>query len=345
LTDHPTAVIGVIGAGIVGARTARELLTPSADGSATTAGVVVMTRRPDRAEQLSRSFGSSIVVTDPDGFDDTFRDRGSSTASTVIVARAEGDHHDVVRAQLEAGRNVVSTSDHPHEVHSLLALDRLARSVGRSLTIGVGLSPGLSCLLVRHAANLLDRVDEIHVARDGVAGPACARQRLRALRGTAVEWRDGEWTRRPGFSGRELCWFPDPIGGLDCYRADLAEPAVLVPEFPGVQRVTARLAATRRDRVLAPFPLWIPPGAEGRPGAARVEVRGVDGNGRATVVYGVLDRAGVAAAACAAVAAIRASRGEMPIGAHGLAATLDPVPFLTELSRRGVRTAAFDTVG
>src|SRR5690606_16774886 len=115
------------------------------------------------------------------------------------------------------------------------------------------MSPGLSCLLVRHAAGTLDQVDEIHVSRHGAAGPACARQRLRALRGTAVDWRDGAWVRRPGFSGRELSWFPDPIGARDCYRADLAEPALLVPSFPGVQRVTARLAASRRDRAFAPF--------------------------------------------------------------------------------------------
>ena len=26
-----------------------------------------------------------------------------------------------------------------------------------------------------------------------------------------------------GGTGRELCWFPDPIGGRDCYRAALAD--------------------------------------------------------------------------------------------------------------------------
>jgi hypothetical protein len=136
-----------------------------------------------------------------------------------------------------------------------------------SVVAGATMSPWLSCLLAAHGATLLDRVDEVHVARHGVAGPACARQRLRALRGTALDWRDGEWVRRPGFSGRELNWFPDPIGGRDCYRAELAEPLLLRPVLPDAQRVTARLTASRRDRALAPFPVLLPPPVEGGLGA------------------------------------------------------------------------------
>ena len=29
---------------------------------------------------------------------------------------------------------------------------------------------------------------------------------------------------RAGGSGRELCWFPDPIGAVDCYRPALPDP-------------------------------------------------------------------------------------------------------------------------
>ncbi len=156
----------------------------------------------------------------------------------------------------------------------------------------------------------------------------------RALRGTAVDWRDGAWVRRPGFSGRELSWFPDPIGARDCYRADLAEPALLVQRFPGVQRVTARLAASRRDRAFAPFPVLVPPPDEGGIGAIRVELRGELGGERRAVVYGALDRPAVAGAAVAAVTALHA--GSSGTGASGLAGVDDPLPVLVELARRGV---------
>ncbi|MFM7064859.1 MAG: hypothetical protein ACKO04_15430, partial [Actinomycetes bacterium] len=242
---------------------------------------------------------------------------------------------------VRSGRHVVSVGDDPEDVEGLLLLSGAARDAGVALVAGVAMAPGLSCLLARHAADQLDSVDEIHVARDGVAGPACARQRLRALRGGAVDWRDGAYVRRPGFSGRELCWFPDPVGARDCYRASLADPYLLVPAFPGIGRVTARLAASRRDRALAPLPVLLPPTAEGGPGALRVEVRGDLAGARETIVHGVFDRPGIVASALAAVVATDVVGG-LPPGAAGLAAVTDTVPLLAELARRGVRAARFD---
>lgn len=326
-----------MGAGIVGVRTARELLTPLADGARSTSSVALVSRRPDRLEQLASTFGSSVDLLSAEQADPELGE-----ASVVVVARAAGDHLDVARRAVQDGRHVVSTSDDPDEVQALLGLDDSARRAGVTVVAGAAMSPGLSCMLARHAAGLLDQVDEIHVARHGAAGPACARQRLRALRGTATEWRDGAWVRRGGFSGRELCWFPDPIGGRDCYRAELAEPVVLVDAFPGLDRCTARLAASRVDRVLAPLPVLVGPPVEGGPGAVRVEVRGRSGTGRSSVVYGVLDRPGVAASALAAVVALRLAAGDAPPGATGVAGLDAPLPQLQELARRGVRTAVFD---
>ena len=91
--------------------------------------------------------------------------------------------------------------------------------------------------------------------------------------------------------------------------------------------------------------MWVPPGAEGRPGAIRVELRGERNGERATVIYGSLDRAGVAASATAAVVALRLARGTTPTGASGVAKLSDPLEMLTELSRRGVRSATFEGVG
>ncbi len=333
----PTRRVAVIGAGIVGVRAIRELLSPLGGlgaGPAPTRPILV-TRRPDRADQLRSSFGDAVEV--------RTGDRAlPHDVGTVVVTRASDDQLDVVTEQLRHGRDVVSTADAPDVVSSLLGLHDTAVRSDAALVVGAAMSPGWSCLLAAHAATLFDRVDELHVARDGAAGPACARQRLRALRGTALDRRDGAWVRRAGFSGRELVWFPDPIGGRDCYRADLAEPLVLVPAFPTAARVTARLAATRRDRALAPFPVLLPPPTEGGPGAIRVEVRGVRDGERHTAIYGALDRPAVAAAAVAAVAALRVLGGDRRPGAHGLASVGGALDMLRELARRGVRAAAFE---
>jgi hypothetical protein len=57
-------------------------------------------------------------------------------------------------------------------------------------------------------------------------------------------------------------------------------------------RVTARVSATRRDRVFARLPMLIPPRAEGGMGGLRVEVRGTKNGERVVDVVGVAERVG-----------------------------------------------------
>jgi hypothetical protein len=333
----------VVGGGIVGVRAARELLGPGPDGRPTTAAVTLVSRRSERRQQLAGTFGPDVELrAEPDW-------SPAGRPDVVLIARTARDQVDVARRAVESGCHVVATADDPDAVGELLALDGAARTAGVTVAVGVAMSPGLSCLLARLAATSMDAVDEVHVARAGAAGPACARQRLRALRGTAAEWRDGAWVRRAGFSGRELCWFPDPVGARDCFRAELSEPAVLVPAIDGVSRVSARLVANRRDRAFAVLPVLVGPPPEGGPGAIRVEVRGRRDGERVVAVHGAFDRPGVAAAAAAAVTALWIARQGafagwpvVPAGAAGLAGLGDPRPALRELARRGVRTATFE---
>jgi hypothetical protein len=260
----------------------------------------------------------------------------------VVVAGASGTHAAVAGPFVAAGVPVVSTGDAPEDVRGLLHLDADARAQDVAVVVGAGFGPGLSCVLAAHAATQFDEVAEVHVARSGTGGPSCARQHHRALSGPSIDWRDGAWLHRPGGSGRELCWFPDPVGAQDCYRAALPDALLLVPAFPGVDRVTARLAANRRDRLTAPLPMLRPPHPEGGPGAIRVEVRGRQAGGIETVVLGAMDRPAVAAGAVAALAAAEAVQGRIPPGAGGLAGRVDALAFLQELARRGVRAAVFE---
>lgn len=330
--------IAVVGGGILGAGIARNLLTPVSDPWPKPSRLVLVTRRPERAAQLRASFGRDVrVVEDTNDSwvpgDDT---------DVVVLARGYDEQEALARSCITSGTNVVTTTDDLGAVRNLLELDGEAEAHGVALVLGATMAPGLSCLLAKHGSELFDRVDEIHVGRLGAAGPACARSRLKALRGTAVEWRGGRFQDRAGFSGRELSWFPDPIGGRDAYRAALPSPLLLVPQFPGVERVTARLVANRRDRALAPFPVLVPPPEEGGLGAIRVELRGEKNGERLGVVYGALDRPSVAASTVAAVAALWIGRGVGVTGAVGLAGVGGTLEILTELSRRGIRAASFE---
>jgi saccharopine dehydrogenase-like NADP-dependent oxidoreductase len=323
--------VAVLGVGAVGSRAARQLLSTDAVDE-----VVLRDERVDRIETVAHSLGERATVDRPPY-------AAPVEADVAVLATPPGGHAAEARSLLERGVSVVSVSDAVADVEALLDLDPEARERGRSVVVGAAFSPGLTCVLARHAAADVERVDEIHVAKVGTGGPACARQHHRALAGVAVDWRDGGWVRRAAGSGRELCWFPDPVGAEDCYRAALPDALLLVPAFPGVGRVTARLAANRRDRLTAHLPMLRRPHPEGTVGAVRVEVRGRRGTSRDVRVLGAIDRPAVASGAVAAVAAVAVAAGDVRRhGAAGLAELVEPVPFLGELARRGVRAAVFE---
>lgn len=323
--------VAVLGAGAVGARLARQLVSTDQVDE-----VVVRDPNRQRLEEVVRSLGDGAVA-DHEGLLEPLE-------ADVVVLAGDAGTHDVAAAHfLRANQHVVSVSDDLRDVRALLDLDNEARERRCAVVVGAGFAPGLTCVLAAHGARRFDAVDEVHVAKVGTGGPACARQHHRALGRMALDWREGGWVLRPPMSGRELSWFPDPIGAQDCYRAALPDALLLVPAFPGVRRVTSRVAATRRDRLTARLPMLWPTHPEGGPGAVRVEIRGRRGQARDVVVLGAMDRPAVAAGAVAAVAAVWAADGRLARpGAAGLAELVEPIPFLTELGRRGVRAAIFE---
>lgn len=322
--------VAVVGLGAVGTRAARQLASTDA-----VTEILLHDERSVRVDEVASSLGSKARRPDRSP-------TSPPEADVVILATPAGEHLDLARTLIAQGIPVVSTSDAIDDVLGLLDLGPEADARGVSVAVGASFSPGLTCVLARFAADQLEAVDEIHVSRLGTGGPACARQHHRSLSGVAVDWRDGGWQRRPAGSGRELSWFPDPIGAADCYRAALPDAILLVPAFQGIGRVTARLAATRRDRLTAPLPMLRRPHPEAGLGAVRVEVRGRADDGIRVEIMGAMDRPGVAGGAVAALAAVELGAGRARrVGAGGLAELVDPKPFLAELGRRGVKVARF----
>lgn len=316
----------VVGVGAVGARAVRQLVE-----AADVEQVLVADPDEERRAAVVESSGDKAVAGTP-----------RSAADAVLLAGPAGTHLDVALDHLGEGRPVVSTSDSIADVRGLLDLDAEARVRQVAVVAGAGFSPGYSCVLARHAAADFDHVTELHVARSGTGGPACAQQHHGSLTGQALDWRDGAWQRRRAGSGRELSWFPGPIGAQDCYRAELPDSLLLAHAFPGIRRVTARLAATRRDRFSAHLPMLRRPHPEGLVGAVRVEARGTRGGITDVRVLGALDRPAVAAGATAALAVRWALSGRLRPGAAGLARVAEPAAFLTELATAGIKSAVFE---
>ena len=160
----------------------------------------------------------------------------------------------------------MATADDVADVRALLDLDAEAVERGRTVVVGAGFAPGLSCLLARHAVGSLDEADEIHVAKVGTGGPACAEQHHLALGSDGLDWRDGSWVSRTGGSGRELCWFPEPVGGQRLLPGRRARPAAagrrLPRDDPG-DRPAGRQPARPADLPAAHAPSPAPRGWSG----------------------------------------------------------------------------------
>jgi hypothetical protein len=324
----------VAGLGDVGVRAARQLLdTPGITH------VLVAGRDRERAQEVAGALqdGAEPIVLPGRGP----LPAGIDAVASALPASADGA---LAERAVSAGVPFASSGDGAGALGALLALDGDARRTGARVVAGCGLAPGLSDVLARHAVGVLDTVDEVHVARWGVAGPASVAEARRAQREPAEEWRDGSLVHDK-HRGAELIWFPDPVGGREC---ELVATGVelLVAANPGAVRITARLGIPALRRFTPPGRR--DPGAEW--GAVRAEAWGWRGTARTSVVYGVIERTGVAAGTVLGVTAAWLA-GALPdvatpaeAGAFGLGAVVRPVPFLAELARRGVKAAAFEGV-
>lgn len=321
----------ILGAGAVGVRVARQLIFADIVDR-----VVLRDPSADRLAWASRTLGDRVII-EHNPFP------SSMDADVVVVASPRGTQLAAVRSAVAAFRPTVIVLDDLAETVAILGLQQAARQAKIPVVVGAGFAPGLSCVLVAHGMAWFDEVEEIHVAKVGTGGPACALVHHRALSRVSYDWLAGGWVRRSGGSGRELYWFPEPVGPHDCYRAALADPVLLHHAFPTVERITARMAATRRDRLTAPLPMLVPPHAEGGSGAIRVELRGRQGLAHEVVVLGATKPPAIAAAAVTALTVEWALNDRLLSKAMGgLAEMVEPVAFLTELSGRGVNIEIFE---
>ena len=322
--------VAIIGAGATGTRVARQLLHK--DGL----DVLIVDDGLGQARSAAQALGRNVAYSEgsiaPEGVE------------VVVLCARTSDHVRLARQSLDRGQHVVSVSDDVGVIRRLLDLNDVAERNAVTLVVGAGMMPGLTDVLVAHGASRFDELDEIHVAKFGTGGPDCARQHHRALKGACVDWRAGEWVRRAGGSGRELSWFPSPVEAADCYRAALGDPLLLARVHPGTGRITARMAATRRDRLSMHLPMLRRPHPEGLLGAVRAELRGRRNGAMEEMILGCAERPAVAAGTVAAATVSVILESSAP-GVRGLAEAVEVVPFLHDLIDRGLRLEIFTGAG
>lgn len=325
----------LVGTGEVGGRAARLLA-----GIPGVTEVLLAGRRPKSVVELADALGPPVRSA-------TFCPGDPLPDGIAVVATAVPSEVDVAiaAAAVESGVPFVSCADSSNSVDGLFALDVAATERRVPLVAGCGLAPGLSDVLAAHGVGALDEVDEIHIARAGVTGPASLATLRRELREPALEWRSGVWqTERQ--RGPELVWFPEPVGARETMSVG-SGIRLLVRAFPRLEAATIRMCEPLPRQARR---FWR--SSDDGAGAALVTVRGRRGHACESLVYGVVERMATAAATVLALGAaslaglapeVRREQG-VEAGVRSLAEVVAPVPFLAELARMGVTAAAFEGV-
>ena len=321
----------VIGAGAVGTKVAQQLLS-----SNTVDKIILRDTSPEKLGLASKTLGNRVEV-------EHFPFSQNMDADLVIVASPRGTQLEAVKKAVSLRRPTVVVSDGLSETVSILSLEKEAFEFGVPVVVGTGFAPGLSCVLTAYGKSLLEKTEEIHVSKMGTGGPACALVHHRALSRMSFGWREDKWDKRLGGSGRELLWFPEPVGPQDCYHAALSDPILLHNAFPEVSRISAKMAATRRDRFTAFFPMLSPPHDEGGIGAIRVELRGSNNGVQENIVLGVSEHPALAAASVTALTSEYILKQKINLNHMStLALIVEPSEFLSELTKRSIAVEIFE---
>ncbi len=172
--------------------------------------------------------------------------RAVASADLVVSAVPGFLGYRTLEAALSAGKSVVDIAFFPEDP---LALDALARSKRVTAIVDCGVAPGMSNLLVGHAASRLDRVDRVRIYVGG----------LPTVRQWPYEYKAGfspidvieEYTRParivrggkvevvPALSELELVDFPD-IGTLEAFVTDGLRTLVHSIDAPDMIEKTMR---------------------------------------------------------------------------------------------------------
>jgi len=231
----------VLGCGKIGSVIARDF-AESVDG----AEVVVADKSERMAEaaasRIREAEWTSVDATDYAGLVESVR------GFDLVIGALPGDYgYQALRAAVEAGVDMLDVSFTPENP---LELDEAAREAGVTVVPDCGVAPGLSNMLVGHAAAKLDRVRAAHIMVGGIPErpvPPLGYTITWSAEGLIDEYmRDvrivegGRIVEVPALSGLEEIEFPG-VGRLEAFYTDGLRTLVqTLPEVESMWEKTLR---------------------------------------------------------------------------------------------------------
>lgn len=214
--------------------------------------MVLADRREQRLNQLVQAIGNKKLSTMPlDIFDHKKLVQAMQDVDLVInyVGPFYRMGNRVLKAAIEAKKHYFDIDDDTESTLIKLDLDEQARAAGITAVIGMGAAPGATNLIAKHAAEKLDRTDEINIywvanIRSTQASrfvpPAAARHIYNGIRKAGPQFIDGKVVNVPPLSGATYVDFNQPIGKAEVVYFGHPE-AITIPRYiKGLKKSTNR---------------------------------------------------------------------------------------------------------
>jgi saccharopine dehydrogenase-like NADP-dependent oxidoreductase len=270
----------------------------------------------------------------------------------------------LVGAAIEAGVDYASICDDWSAAQaSLDEFDQPARDAGRIIVTGLGASPGLTNVAIRHLAQQMDRPRRVDVSvfqpLNAGGGEAVLKHMLHIISGEVAVWREGRQVMVPACSEERVVEFPR-FGRIKVWNMGHSEP-VTVPHFiPEVEECSffmgfgrgaslfisparwglfaSESRIDRTARLFAPIER-LTAGGQPAEGALRIDVWGEKNGERVHHMVCGVGQMREATALCLSVGAQMLARKELMVTEGGVYAPevcVDPGAFLPLIRAKGV---------
>lgn len=351
------------GCGDMGSYVVRDLMAYS------DAQVTVVDYRLDEARRFADELGTRADAAFVDAEDQSALVAAMKGADAAVGCIGPFYHFapKLAQAAIRAGVNYVDICDDWGPMEALFAMDGDARRAGVTVINGLGWTPGITNLMAKKGAALLDEVDEVRMYWGGGAadsqGLAVVMHVFYAVTGDVPTVRGSQRVMVSAGSDKEIVDFPEPLGPVEVFHCGHPETLTVPRVIPAntvflkgglTPRWNNRLAEAlvklglskshesiaRVSRVVHRLESVI--GAGGAPySGARVDVLGRKHGEDTMVSYGVTDKMGRLTGIPAAVGAGMLAQGE--IDAPGVFAPediLEPDRIFQELEKREISIRA-----
>ena len=237
------------GAGAMGMVTTRDLAE-----SPEVSEVVVGDASLNRIEEVKRWANSeklSAKLVDVS----SRRDLVKAMETVDAVANATPYHLNlhVMKAAMQAGKDMVDLGGVYYTTLKQLKIHQAAKRRKVTIVLGCGLAPGITDILAKYGADMMSRVDEVHIRYgDKNLEPVKYKWAFRTVleeytRGPVV-YRNGQFKRLPPFSGKQIVDFPKPLGERPCCYGLYSGVATLPRTIgKGVNMVDCAMSYTEED--------------------------------------------------------------------------------------------------